>query len=780
MSKLYRVLSLLLISGLVLSLSFLSTTPTYAQDDGEKDLLETAIDAGNFRVLVALLKAADLDETLQGEGPFTIFAPTDTAFTKIPLPKIRELRNDPDGALTEVLLLHGVSGKLTAVDVVSVINGEADESEIISLSDVPLTFAEDDGVVSVNGAAIVTTDIEASNGVIHVIDTVLLPPSMQDAQASEESDGEDSDSGAMDSEDADDEDVDADSEDSDTEEMDSEDADGEASESEESGAEEMDAEGASREEMDSEEAAAEDAEAESAEAESDEADESGPGNMIDAEEGDDGEADAEDADSEGDQDASDEEADDEEADDEDGTSKEGDESGDETADIEEADAAVPAADLIDTATAAGNFTTLVAAIFTADLVDTLRGDGPFTVFAPSDSVFSALPSGSVQDMLDMPTEELADVLLLHVVPGALLAEELVGLVNTDIETANGKLVPIRANEVGLTIGDAVIVATNIETSNGVIHIIDGVLSGEGLAEASAETTSAPEADTSESAEADAAQPVAAPTPAPAAAPASSTRSADLVDTAIAAGNFNTLVAALTASGLDEVLRTGGSFTIFAPTDEAFAALPEGTVEALLADPTGGLTDLLLYHTVEGLLPADYIVSIDGSSLNTVGGDQLVISVPDDGTVLVNEANVIATDVGATNGLIHVIDRVLLKPAAPSQGTAPSSAPAPVAAPTVPPVVTVPAEIPTVPAEVPTVPPAAATAVPLAAPTVVPTEVASEGEQEFQCLLYYTVDPGNTLSQIAALYGSSVSLLMEANDIEDMDQIYIGQRLCIVR
>lgn len=726
MSKLYRGLLLLLVGGLLLSLSLIAPTPSYAQSDDEMDLIETAVEAGNFRVLVALLKAADLDETLQGEGPFTIFAPTDTAFTKIPLPEIRELRNDPDGALTEVLLMHGVSGKLTAIDVVSVINGEADETEITTLNDVSLTFSEDDGVVSVNGAAIVTTDIEASNGIIHVIDTVLLPPLLQDAQAMTEADDEEADSEGMDSE----------TDSADADDADSEEADDEEAESEEAESEEMDSDDADSEEAD-------DADTEDADADSEAmaSDEDGPGNMDDEE--------ADDADSGG------EDADSTEAD----SGEAADESSAETASTTETH------DLIDTASAAGNFTSLVAAIYTADLVDTLRGDGPFTVFAPSDTVFSRLPGGTVQEMLDMPQEDLAELLLLHVVPGELMATDLVGLVNTDLETASGMQLPLRANEAGLTVGDAVIVATNIETGNGIIHMIDGILSEDGLTAASAETTST-----------EASQPVAAPT---AAAPAATTRGADLVDTAVAAGNFSTLVAALTASGLDEVLRTGGSFTIFAPTDEAFAALPEGAVEALLADPTGGLTDLLLYHTVEGMLPAEYIVSIDGSSLNTVGGDQLVISVPDDVTVLINEASVMATDIAASNGLIHVIDRVLIKPAAPASApapaseSAPDSAPAPIAIPTVPPAVTAPVEIPTVPSVV-------ATDAPLAVLTVVPSEATAEPEQEFNCLLYYVVDPGNTLSQIAALYGSSTSLLMEANDIADADDIKIGQRLCIVR
>jgi len=129
----------------------------------------------------------------------------------------------------------------------------------------------------------------------------------------------------------------------------------------------------------------------------------------------------------------------------------------------------------------------------------------------------------------------------------------------------------------------------------------------------------------------------------------------IVAVAAAAGNFETLIAAASAAGLAETLDTGGPFTVFAPTDEAFAALPEGTLEGLLADPEA-LSQILLYHVVAGEVRAAQVVDME--SAETLQGGQLSIMVHDD-MVMVNNATVIATDIEASNGVIHVIDTVLI-------------------------------------------------------------------------------------------------------------------------
>lgn len=137
---------------------------------------------------------------------------------------------------------------------------------------------------------------------------------------------------------------------------------------------------------------------------------------------------------------------------------------------------------------------------------------------------------------------------------------------------------------------------------------------------------------------------------------------DIVDTAVGAGSFDTLVAAVQAAGLEETLRGDGPFTVFAPTDEAFNALPEGTLDALLADPEGDLTEILTYHVVDGEVPAADVLEMDGQSVETLQGGSFTIELDGDAVVLIdaagNRVNVTTTDVEASNGVIHVIDTVL--------------------------------------------------------------------------------------------------------------------------
>jgi len=160
----------------------------------------------------------------------------------------------------------------------------------------------------------------------------------------------------------------------------------------------------------------------------------------------------------------------------------------------------------------------------------------------------------------------------------------------------------------------------------------------------------------------------APPTSPAEAPPTTadamTAEADIVDTAIAAGDFTTLVAAVQAAGLEETLRGEGPFTVFAPTDDAFAALPEGTVETLLEDPTGDLADILTYHVVPGAVMAADVVGLDGQDVTTVNGATFTVNVADDGSVSLtdaagNDVAVVTTDIETSNGVIHVIDAVLM-------------------------------------------------------------------------------------------------------------------------
>lgn len=131
--------------------------------------------------------------------------------------------------------------------------------------------------------------------------------------------------------------------------------------------------------------------------------------------------------------------------------------------------------------------------------------------------------------------------------------------------------------------------------------------------------------------------------------------ADIVDTAVSAGNFKTLVAAVKAAGLVETLKGPGPFTVFAPTDEAFAKLPAGTVKSLLKDPVA-LKKILTYHVVAGKVMAAEVVKMEAAP--TVEGDSAKVTVKD-GEVMIDNAKVLKTDIECDNGVIHVLDTVLM-------------------------------------------------------------------------------------------------------------------------
>ena len=267
-------------------------------------------------------------------------------------------------------------------------------------------------------------------------------------------------------------------------------------------------------------------------------------------------------------------------------------------------------DIVDTAAGAGNFTTLVAAVKAADLVNTLKGKGPFTVFAPTDEAFAKLPAGTVENLLKPENkDQLVAILTYHVVPGNLQAEDVVG--GTPLKTLNGQKITLDTSD-GVKVDGANVVKTDISTTNGTIHVIDAVIMP-------------------------------------------STK--DIIDTAIEAGSFKTLAAALGAAELVETLKGDGPFTVFAPTDDAFAALPEGTVESLLKpENKAKLQAVLTYHVVPGrIYAAD---AIKAGKAKTVQGSKVTIKAYD-GKVTVDGANVVAADIDTTNGVVHVIDAVIL-------------------------------------------------------------------------------------------------------------------------
>lgn len=261
-------------------------------------------------------------------------------------------------------------------------------------------------------------------------------------------------------------------------------------------------------------------------------------------------------------------------------------------------------DIVDTAVNAGSFNTLVAAVTAAGLVDTLKGDGPFTVFAPTDEAFAKIPADVLKALI-ADKEALTKVLLYHVVAGKVAASDVIKLKSA--ATVQGSDVMIDASD-GVKINDATVVKADIMTSNGIIHVIDTVLM-----------------------------------------PATP----DIVDTAVSAG-FNTLVAAVTAAGLVDTLKGDGPFTVFAPTDEAFAKVPADALKALLADKEA-LTKVLLYHVVPGKVASGDVVKL--KSATTAEGSDVMIDATDG--VKINGATVVKADIMTGNGIIHVIDTVLM-------------------------------------------------------------------------------------------------------------------------
>ena len=255
---------------------------------------------------------------------------------------------------------------------------------------------------------------------------------------------------------------------------------------------------------------------------------------------------------------------------------------------------------------------LVAALVHADLVTALQGDGPFTVFAPTDDAFAAAGIDLTTFDTDEENATLVDILTYHVYAGSVEAAEV-----TDGMTAtmlNGDDATFTVTNESVMIGDATVTMADVMASNGIIHVIDKVLM--------------PPADL-----------------------------VDIPTVAQGTGIHDSLVAAVIQAELLSTLQGEGPFTVFAPTDDAFAAAGVD-LDALDNDEgKAALTNILLYHVVSGTVPSSAVT--DGLVAAAVNGDDLTFTVGDG--VMVNDANVILADVMASNGIIHVIDKVLIPP-----------------------------------------------------------------------------------------------------------------------
>ena len=272
----------------------------------------------------------------------------------------------------------------------------------------------------------------------------------------------------------------------------------------------------------------------------------------------------------------------------------------------------PSNTVVDIIVNSENHNTLETAVIAAGLVETLSGDGPFTVFAPTDDAFAGLPEGTLDAVL-ADIDLLTAILTYHVAGTTALSTDLMD--GMAVTTLNGADVTVTINADGVFINDAQVTVADIIADNGVVHVIDAVL-----------------------------LPPAPPTN-------------TVVDIIVNSENHNTLETAVIAAGLVETLSGDGPFTVFAPTDDAFAGLPDGTLDAVLAD-IDLLTAILTYHVAgTTALSTDLM---DGMAVTTLNGADVTVTINADG-VFINDAQVTVADLVADNGVVHVIDAVLLPP-----------------------------------------------------------------------------------------------------------------------
>ena len=268
------------------------------------------------------------------------------------------------------------------------------------------------------------------------------------------------------------------------------------------------------------------------------------------------------------------------------------------------------ASLVEVASRSGQFSTLLKAAVEADLADTLSIDGPFTIFAPTDEAFAELPHGVLSELLkEKNKSQLANLLKYHVVTGSYSSKELPLL---PLKTLNGQDVKFTVGSGSVFINGSQVLTADIEASNGVIHVIDKVLIPQ--------------------------------------------KPASLVEVASRSGQFSTLLKAAVEADLADTLSIDGPFTIFAPTDEAFAELPHGVLSELLKEKNKSqLANLLKYHVVTGSYSSKELPLLP---LKTLNGQDVKFTVGS-GSVFINGSQVLTADIEASNGVIHVIDKVLI-------------------------------------------------------------------------------------------------------------------------
>ncbi|MCF2863667.1 fasciclin domain-containing protein [Pseudoalteromonas sp. Cnat2-41] len=282
----------------------------------------------------------------------------------------------------------------------------------------------------------------------------------------------------------------------------------------------------------------------------------------------------------------------------------------------------PITTVVDVAAASEDFETLTAALQATGLDATLSDtDSQFTVFAPTDDAFALLGQETIDALLEDP-DTLSAILTYHVLDSRISSSAAIDAAGSTIATVNGAALGLSLSGDELLVNTATVTTTDISANNGVIHVIDAVL-----------------------------------TP-PQSQPQQPTM--NIIETAVASDDFTTLAAALEATNLVATLSDESQeFTVFAPTDAAFAALGQATIDTLLANPEV-LKEILLQHVVSGSVDSITAFSLNGQQAQTVSGNQIDITIDgENDTLKFGDATVTMTDIQTTNGIIHVLDTVVV-------------------------------------------------------------------------------------------------------------------------
>jgi transforming growth factor-beta-induced protein len=270
-----------------------------------------------------------------------------------------------------------------------------------------------------------------------------------------------------------------------------------------------------------------------------------------------------------------------------------------------------------------NLSMLTTAVMKANLSDALNGTGPFTVFAPSDSAFAAANQAELNRLMSTnDTTNLTKLLTYHVVPYLVVAGN--GTNSSLLRSVEGDNLVMIVNASGTFINDAKVITSDIICTNGVIHIIDKVL----------------------------------------------TPPKTIARTLTENGNFTKLVSAVNAVNLTAMLNSSSPFTVFAPTDAAFNALDQTVLNKLVASDKANLTKLLTYHMVPGTLAS---FQLKNGTVTTAEGEQLNVTV-NGSNITVGNVTLVTKEIICTNGVIHVIDKVLVPPSMNLTAVAASTTP----------------------------------------------------------------------------------------------------------